>query len=78
MMIGGNTERKVIDEDRKAYEVGGFPAMLRSVRDRTRCTGGQAIEIVRAWLDSLKAPVDESKFQTVNAKLKKAVAGGAV
>jgi hypothetical protein len=70
VLTGKNSERKVIEEDRKAFETGGFPAMISSVVNRSRCTGHDAIEIVRNWIDSLKAPVDEAKFQEANHKLK--------
>lgn len=73
MVAGKNTERKVTAEDRKAYEASGFPGMLHSVVSRTRCTGQEAVEIVRSWIDSLKAPVDEEKFRKVNEKLKAVV-----
>lgn len=76
MMIGGNTERRVVEEDRKAYEAGGFAAMLRSVMERTRCSGEKAVEIVREWLDTLKAPIDEAKLQAMNAKMKEVKCGG--
>lgn len=65
-MTGKNTARAVIDEDRCCYETDGVGGVLRSVINRTRCTGAEAVEIVRRWFDSLRAPVDEEKFQRVN------------
>ena len=70
MMIGSDTARKVVDEDRKAFEAEGAAGMIRSIISRTRCHGGEAVEIARRWIDSIKAPVDEANFQAANQKLK--------
>lgn len=72
MMIGGNTERKVVEDDMKAYDVGGFGAMIQSIIARTRCPGVIAVEIVRDWLDVKKAPVDEAAFLKANERCKAA------
>ena len=72
VFAGGNTERKVLEEDRKAYDAGGFGAMLSSLMMRTRCTGGEAVEIVRTWVDTLKAPAQDGKLEAANEKLKAA------
>lgn len=68
-MSGTTNVKAVVDEDRKAYEVEGAVGMLRSIVSRTRCTGGEAVEIARKWIDSLKAPVDEEKLQKLNRSL---------
>lgn len=62
--------KHVIDEDRKALETEGHGGMIRSIINRTRCTGYEAIEIVRKWIDTLKEPVDEDKFQRVNRDMR--------
>lgn len=65
-VMGVSGLRMVLDEDRKAYEAEGALGMIRSVLGRTRCTGPEAVEIVREWIDSLRKPVDEERFQRVN------------
>lgn len=66
-MSGKSTVRAVTEEDRQTTD--GEVGIVRNVIARTRCTGAEAIEIVRRWIDSLKAPVDEEKFQRVNRAL---------
>lgn len=66
MISGGVCTRQVVDEDRKAFETEGASGMIRSIIGRTRCTGAEAVEIARSWIDSLRAPVDEEKFQRLN------------
>lgn len=74
-MTGKNSSRVVVDEDRKAYETDGPSGMLRSIMDRCRCSGGEAVEIARNWIDSLRKPVDEEKFQRVNQSCRREQAG---
>lgn len=78
-LTGVSTLKVVIEEDREAYKTHGLMGMLQSVMSRTRVQGTQAVEIVREWLDTLKAPIDEEKFQKVNQSCRRelpALAGG--
>lgn len=63
---GMSSLRMVLTDDRKAYEADGPLGMIRSILGRTRCSGDEAVEIVREWIDTLRVPVDEEKFQKVN------------
>lgn len=66
---GGNSAREVVSEDVEAEACGGVVGMVRSVMDRTRCTGQEAVEIVRRWKDKSRV-VDEEKFQKVNSAIR--------
>jgi len=81
---GMSSLRMVLDEDRKAYEADGAAGIIRSIIARTRCSGGEAIEIARKWIDSLRKPVDEEQLQKANRALSESrrkasmVAGSAI
>lgn len=73
MMAGKNTARVVVDEYREAFKRGGAGALLASIINRTRCTGQEAVEIGRRWIDELKKPVDEDALLKANERLKAGV-----
>lgn len=50
-MTGGDSVREVTSVDVEAEACGAFGGMLVSVLKRTRCTGHEAVEIVRRWKD---------------------------
>ena len=68
-MSGENTIREVISEDVEAEACGAFGGILGNVMKRTRCTGQEAIEIVRRWKDKQRV-VDEEKFQKLNQTIR--------
>ncbi len=72
MMIGGDTDRVVTDEDREAYKADGPCGLIGSIVRRTRCAGSEAVEIARKWIDSLRKPVDEEAFSKANERVRAA------
>lgn len=72
-MTGTNTVRAVIEADREAYKRDGPGGLLGSIIQRTRCSGTEAVEIARKWIDELRRPVDETAFQKANEKLRERV-----
>lgn len=68
-MSGENTIREVISEDVEAEACGAPGGMLVNVMKRTRCSGHEAIEIVRKWKDGQRV-VDEGKFQKLNQSIR--------
>lgn len=69
VMSGENTIREVISEDVEAEACGAPGGMLVNVMKRTRCTGQDAIEIVRRYKDKQRV-VDEEKFQKLNESIR--------
>lgn len=74
---GGDSRREVIGVDVEAEACGAHGGMLFSVLSRTRCTGHEAIEIVRRYKDR-ERKYDEEKFQRLNQSLRREKTANAV